>query len=284
MVPVESQRAQAELNTIFDPLLSDNQHAWELGADGRWTRLQPSGGKKAKVAQLALMRRASCASGGRPSTGTVTASAFLGRWFVRPVRRETIRPMRVAVIDVGSNTARLMVAEQGGHGTSRVGEAKVYLGLGAEILRHGSSGARSSPKPRTRRAASRRSRSSSAPRRSTSSSPRRPARPETATSWSRRSRGRPATSPASSRRRRKASSPTRARSRRPPSSASRSPCATSAAARPRSRSATAGAARSGRTPSTSARCGSRQRHCTTTRRRPRSSPRRRPWSRRSLGP
>src|SRR3954469_25882823 len=60
---------------------------------------------------------------------------------VRPTGTgETPRPMRVAVIDVGSNTARLMVAEQGPNGTSRVGEAKVYLGLGAEILRNGSVG------------------------------------------------------------------------------------------------------------------------------------------------
>jgi exopolyphosphatase/guanosine-5'-triphosphate,3'-diphosphate pyrophosphatase len=48
--------------------------------------------------------------------------------------------MRVAVIDVGSNTARLLVAEHGRRGLERVGEAKAYLGLGAEILRHGDIG------------------------------------------------------------------------------------------------------------------------------------------------
>src|SRR5262245_66349223 len=45
--------------------------------------------------------------------------------------------MRVAVIDVGSNTARLLVAEESGRGTERIGEAKAYLGLGAEIIRRG---------------------------------------------------------------------------------------------------------------------------------------------------
>jgi polyphosphate kinase len=58
MVPIESQRAQAELNTIFDTLLADNRQAWQLGADGLWTRLQPAEGEKPKVAQTALMRRA----------------------------------------------------------------------------------------------------------------------------------------------------------------------------------------------------------------------------------
>ena len=52
-----------------------------------------------------------------------------------PVGR--IEPMRVAVIDVGSNTARLMVAEQRRGRPQRIGEAKAYLGLGAEIIRRG---------------------------------------------------------------------------------------------------------------------------------------------------
>jgi polyphosphate kinase len=58
MMPVESQRAQAELNTIFETLLSDNRQAWQLGADGSWTRLKPENGDRTKVAQTALMRRA----------------------------------------------------------------------------------------------------------------------------------------------------------------------------------------------------------------------------------
>src|SRR5688572_29999134 len=48
--------------------------------------------------------------------------------------------MRVAVIDVGSNTARLLVAEQGTGRPQAVGEAKAYLRLGAEILRNGGVG------------------------------------------------------------------------------------------------------------------------------------------------
>ena len=142
VVPIESQRAQAELNTIFDTLLADNRQAWQLGADGAWTRLQPADGREAEG-------RPDRADAPRPAArappGRVPQPCPLGRssagWFVRPVRAGTIEPMRVAVIDVGSNTARLLVAEQGRRGTERIGEAKAYLGLGAEIIRHGHVGA-----------------------------------------------------------------------------------------------------------------------------------------------
>jgi polyphosphate kinase len=58
VVPVESPRAQAELNTILDTLWQDNRQAWQLDSTGRWTRLQPADGEKPKVAQTVLMRRA----------------------------------------------------------------------------------------------------------------------------------------------------------------------------------------------------------------------------------
>jgi exopolyphosphatase/guanosine-5'-triphosphate,3'-diphosphate pyrophosphatase len=44
---------------------------------------------------------------------------------------------RVAVVDVGSNTARLLVAERGRGGPVPTATAKAYLRLGAEILEHG---------------------------------------------------------------------------------------------------------------------------------------------------
>jgi exopolyphosphatase/guanosine-5'-triphosphate,3'-diphosphate pyrophosphatase len=48
--------------------------------------------------------------------------------------------MRVAIVDIGSNTVRLLVAEQAASGPVRVRGEKAYLGLGAEILRNGSIG------------------------------------------------------------------------------------------------------------------------------------------------
>src|SRR5262249_20181543 len=78
---------------------------------------------------------------GRPSIGSVAVRRLLRR-LVRPTGATgTIGGMRVAVIDVGSNTARLLVVEQGGRGTERGGEAKAYLGLGAEVIREGHVGA-----------------------------------------------------------------------------------------------------------------------------------------------
>ncbi len=49
-------------------------------------------------------------------------------------------PVRVAVLDIGSNTARLLVAELRKGRVLPVREESVYLGLGAEILVNGSIG------------------------------------------------------------------------------------------------------------------------------------------------
>lgn len=45
--------------------------------------------------------------------------------------------MRVGVIDVGSNTVRLLVASVGADGVRTLREERTHLGLGEEILRHG---------------------------------------------------------------------------------------------------------------------------------------------------
>jgi polyphosphate kinase len=58
VAPVENPGARAELDTIFDTLLSDNTIAWGLGPDGTWERLSPDADRRAQSAQAALMRRA----------------------------------------------------------------------------------------------------------------------------------------------------------------------------------------------------------------------------------
>ena len=49
--------------------------------------------------------------------------------------------MSAAVVDVGSNTVRLLVADVSGSGLTAVREEKAFVGLGAEILRRGEIGA-----------------------------------------------------------------------------------------------------------------------------------------------
>ena len=58
IVPVEDKRAQAELNATLDTLLADTEQAWELQSDATWHRVEPAKGERARVAQIALMRRA----------------------------------------------------------------------------------------------------------------------------------------------------------------------------------------------------------------------------------
>ncbi len=57
LVPIEDLRLRADLDAIFDALLADDTHAWELRTDGTWERV-PQGGKKPVSAQEQIMRRA----------------------------------------------------------------------------------------------------------------------------------------------------------------------------------------------------------------------------------
>jgi polyphosphate kinase len=58
VAPVEAAGPQAELDTIFDELLGDNALAWELDAEGSWTRSVPAKGESPQIAQSRLMHRA----------------------------------------------------------------------------------------------------------------------------------------------------------------------------------------------------------------------------------
>jgi polyphosphate kinase len=56
LTPVEDSRAQQELSRAFDVLLADNASAWELSPDGRWMKLRPRKGERARPSQVVFMR------------------------------------------------------------------------------------------------------------------------------------------------------------------------------------------------------------------------------------
>jgi polyphosphate kinase len=57
VAPVEDPLLQQRLARTFDRLSSANANAWELGADGSWTRVRPKKDERHEDAQEALMRR-----------------------------------------------------------------------------------------------------------------------------------------------------------------------------------------------------------------------------------
>jgi polyphosphate kinase len=56
LVPVDSPHVRAEIETIFSRILADNSHAWMLGGDGRWERVQPEADERRHPSQLMAMR------------------------------------------------------------------------------------------------------------------------------------------------------------------------------------------------------------------------------------
>jgi polyphosphate kinase len=58
VAPVEDGRAQEELNAVFEVLLSDNHHAWELQPGGDWIRQEVASGDRDLGSHGVLMRRA----------------------------------------------------------------------------------------------------------------------------------------------------------------------------------------------------------------------------------
>ncbi|HVV57409.1 MAG TPA: polyphosphate kinase 1 [Gaiellaceae bacterium] len=57
VVPVEDTHVRNEIESILKALLSDNTNAWELDADGRWTRVTPGKSERRRTAQSVFMRR-----------------------------------------------------------------------------------------------------------------------------------------------------------------------------------------------------------------------------------
>ena len=87
--------------------------------DGTWARLKPKKSQRPQAAQAALMRRARIRSRRQAHTAIgVAADSWDDR--LRPIHPPRSTPMRVGVVDIGLNTARLLVAEPSGDGLRTV--------------------------------------------------------------------------------------------------------------------------------------------------------------------
>ena len=93
---------RAEVNAILDSAFADTTNAWELDADGVWTRV--AGGKEGQHSHQA--RDDATRPGPRPPRALLSARP---RRLRRPASDED-PCMLVAILDVGSNTVRLLVA------------------------------------------------------------------------------------------------------------------------------------------------------------------------------
>jgi len=58
LAPVEDPRLRARIAAVLDALFADTRFAWELGGDGRWSRIVPPARERAVSAQEALMEQA----------------------------------------------------------------------------------------------------------------------------------------------------------------------------------------------------------------------------------
>jgi polyphosphate kinase len=65
LAPVEDRRLRTRIGRVLDALLADTRFAWELGADGAWTRREPADGEEPVSAQELLMAEAARRGGKR---------------------------------------------------------------------------------------------------------------------------------------------------------------------------------------------------------------------------
>jgi polyphosphate kinase len=56
ITPVEDPGNREQLTDVLDRALADNTHAWDLGADGVWSRLSPDG-NQSRDSQAELLRQ-----------------------------------------------------------------------------------------------------------------------------------------------------------------------------------------------------------------------------------
>ena len=118
LVPVESARSRQELQAVLGSVFADDVHAWLLASDGSWSRVEPEKARQAgrppgRDDEAGAAARAPPDRRRHAGQGALDTTRALVCLSGSPVKMSS---MRVAIIDVGSNTARLLVANVTGKG------------------------------------------------------------------------------------------------------------------------------------------------------------------------
>ena len=131
-VPVEEPRVQAQLAAAFDVLLEDNT-AWTLQPGRRVEAASPAQGPKREGQPRRTHAQGADA---RPAPGRPPAAlVLLGRFQPTPTGEWVA--MKVGIVDVGSNTVRLLVARRQGGELVTLREEREHLFLGEDVERDG---------------------------------------------------------------------------------------------------------------------------------------------------
>ena len=155
VVPVEDSRVQAGAAArASTSLLADNTQAWELQAGRGWERLRPKKDERLAASQDALMRQGGATLAARRRLARrlridVSLTVSTCRLVTADPVRRMDRALNVAVLDVGSNTVRLLVAARGAAGRrAAAGGAGAPLASARRSSATGRSPTRSSPRRR----------------------------------------------------------------------------------------------------------------------------------------
>ena len=136
------RRSRPELASTFDALLADTASSWELAGDGVWKRVRPKKeDERPRSAQSVLMRRArrriSLARSTLAAVSPTCHRTFTAARHRPPMPDLPCAAVRIGVLDVGSNTTRLLVASVERGDVVPLDKEKVRLSLGEEIERYG---------------------------------------------------------------------------------------------------------------------------------------------------
>ena len=113
LAPVEDPALRAEIDVLLETSLSDTRSSFQLQPDGTWERRRPAAGEPERSAQEELMARAlEAARVADEEADREEAAERIVRAAKRRGEELEVSGKRYAVIDVGTNTVRLLVAEQ----------------------------------------------------------------------------------------------------------------------------------------------------------------------------